>query len=139
MAVKQTPLTAGNPSYLDVLSSGVLTDTNKIRTAVERTKLAVFEKKKQSTHCQRTLAHDGIHSRPKKTILTSSPHSYFFSPAPTPLGGLFSKNSLKLSSSHLTSSLLSPGPTRSHRCQRNRTGKKAAKHHQSGKKDEETK
>jgi hypothetical protein len=73
MAVKQTPLTAGNPSYLDVLSSGVLTDTNKIRTAVERTKLAVFEKEKQSTHCQRTLAHDGIHSRPKK----NDPH--FFS------------------------------------------------------------
>jgi hypothetical protein len=73
MAVKQTPLTAGNPSYLDVLSSGVLTDTNKIRTAVERTKLAVFEKEKQSTHCQRTLAHDGIHSRPKEN------DSHFFS------------------------------------------------------------
>jgi hypothetical protein len=74
MAVKQTPLTAGNPSYLDVLSSGVLTDTNKIRTAVERTKLAVFEKEKQSTHCQRTLTHDGIHSRPKKKN-----DSHFFS------------------------------------------------------------
>jgi hypothetical protein len=38
---------------------------------------------------------------------SSSPH--FFPPTP-PLGGFFAKNSLRLSSSHLTSSLLSPGP-----------------------------
>jgi hypothetical protein len=45
---------------------------------------------------------------PKNRYPFSSP-PHFFPPTP-PLGGFFAKNSLRLSSSHLTSSLLSPGP-----------------------------
>jgi hypothetical protein len=88
-------------------------DTQQVKRTNRNNRSQHYGKQETSSKLpttERTLAHHNFHSCPETAILLLPTSPHFFPPAP-PLGGFFAKNSLKLSSSHLTSSLLSPGPT----------------------------